>query len=127
MFGLQATWPMIAELGWLSPGRLHDLPHRSHDPLLRTLVCRLEQDFDGNGDASDAAWFAPWVLTQRQDIAKHVAAANPSQHSAPEHALRVLIELQGLERQGRHRDIVERRKALRDIHPSLYASYMRTR
>jgi len=33
----------------------------------------------------------------------------------------------GLERQGRHHDIVERRKALRDLHPSLYAAYMRTR
>lgn len=32
-----------------------------------------------------------------------------------------------LERQGRRRDIVEQRKTLRDLHPSLYPSYMKTR
>jgi hypothetical protein len=42
-------------------------------------------------------------------------------------SFRTLVELLGLERQGRQRDIVERRKTLRDLHPSLYAAYMRTR
>ncbi|SCK08316.1 hypothetical protein VAR608DRAFT_0233 [Variovorax sp. HW608] len=37
--------------------------------------------------------------------------------------MRLLLELLGLERQGRHHDVVERRKALRDTHPSLYAAY----
>jgi len=127
MFGLQATWPMIGELGWLSPGRLTDLLRRSEDPLLSALVRKFEADFEGAGDADDAAWFAAWVLTERSDIAEHVSAALASQYSAPERALRVLIELLGLERQGRQRDIVERRKALRDLHPSLYAAYMKTR
>lgn len=56
-----------------------------------------------------------------------VSAARPSQHSAAERALRALVELHGLERQGRKRDIVERRKTLRDLHPSLYPSYIKTR
>jgi len=47
--------------------------------------------------------------------------------TAPERAFRTLVELLGLERQGRQRDIIERRKTLRDLHPSLYAAYMRTR
>jgi len=59
LLGLPATWPLIAELGWLSPARL--------------------------------------------------------------------VELLGLERRGRQRDIVERRKTLRDLHPGLYAQYMRVR
>jgi len=127
MFGLQATWPMIAELGWLSPGRLTDLLHRAEDPMLSALVRKFEADFEGAGDGDDAAWFAAWVLTDRPDIARHVSAAQAAQHSAPERAFRVLIELLGLEHQGRQRDIVERRKALRDLHPSLYAAYMKTR
>lgn len=127
VFGLQATWPMIAELGWLSPARLTDLLHRCEDPLLSALVRKFKAHFEGAGDAGDAAWFAAWVLTERPDAAKHLSAAQPAQHSAPERALRVLVELLGLEHQGRQRDIVERRKALRDLHPSLYAAYMKTR
>src|SRR5205085_10397837 len=33
LFGLQATWPLLAELGWLSPARLDDLLRRCQDPL----------------------------------------------------------------------------------------------
>jgi hypothetical protein len=127
MLGLQATWPLIVELGWLSPARLTDLLKRSEDPLLSVLVRRFEANFEGAGDAEDAAWFAAWVLTERPDVARHMAAAQPAQHSAPERAFRVLIELLGLEHQGRQRDIVERRKMLRDLHPSLYAAYMKPR
>lgn len=127
MLGLRATWPLIAELGWLSPARLNDLLHRCRDPLLSALVRKFDAGFDGAGDVDDTAWFAAWVLTERPEVAEHVAAAQPSQHSAPERAFRVLIELLGLERQGRQRDIVERRKTLRDLHLSLYAAYMKTR
>jgi hypothetical protein len=109
MFGLQATWPMIAELGWLSPGRLTDLLHRSEDPLLSALVRKFEADFEGAGDADGAAWFAAWALTERPGVAKHASAAQPAQHSVPERAFRVLVELLGLDHQGRQRDIVERR------------------
>ena len=41
--------------------------------------------------------------------------------------MRLLLELLGLERQGRHRELVERRRALRDTHASLWCAYMRTR
>lgn len=127
MLGLQATWPLIVELGCLSPARLNDLLHRSEDPLLSLLARRFQANFEGTGDADDAAWFAAWVLTERPDVAKHMAAAQPGQHSAAERAFRVLIELLGLEHQGRQRDIVERRKVLRDLHPSLYMAYLKTR
>ena len=127
LFGLQATWPMLAELAWLSPRRMDDLARRSPDPLLPQLMRRFEADFEGAGDVSDLAWFAAWVLTQRPELCEHLAAAQASQHGAPEQAMRLLIELLGLERQGRHHDIVTRRKALRDLHASLYAAYMKNR
>ncbi|WP_372528001.1 hypothetical protein [Piscinibacter sp.] len=41
--------------------------------------------------------------------------------------MRLLIELIGLERQGRHHNVIERRKALRDMHPILYGAYMKSR
>ncbi len=127
LFGLQATWPLIAELGWLSPALLDELLRRCQDPLLFTLVRKFGENFDGDGTADDTAWFAAWVLTERPEVAEHLCAAQSSLHNPPERAFRVLVELLGLERQGRQRDIVDRRKTLRDLHPSLYAAYMRTR
>jgi len=124
---LQPTWTMLAELSWLSPQRLDDLARRSPDPLLPQLICSFEASFEGEGNVSDLAWFAAWVLTQRPELCEHLAAAQASQHTAPEQAMRLLVELLGLERQGRHHDIVARRKVLRDLHPSLYAAYMKTR
>ena len=41
--------------------------------------------------------------------------------------MRLLLELLGLERQGRQREIVQRRKDLRDAHAGLYACYMAAR
>lgn len=127
LLGLQPTWPLIVELGWLSPTRLTELLHRSEDPLLSVLARRFEANFDGSGDAEDCAWFAAWVLTERPDTAPYMAAAQPSQHDAPERAFRVLVELLGMEHQGRQRDIIERRTVLRNLHPSLYAAYMKSR
>ncbi|MBW8829014.1 MAG: hypothetical protein JF606_06210 [Burkholderiales bacterium] len=127
LFGLQATWPMLAELAWLSPRRLAELVPRSPDPLLPQLVRRFEADFEGAGEAADLAWFPAWVLAERPQLAEHLAAAQASQHSSPEQAMRLLVELLGLEHQGRHHDIVEKRKTLRELHPSLYAAYMKTR
>jgi hypothetical protein len=124
LLGLEATWPMLAELGWLSPLRLDDLGRRSPDPLLPQLMREFEAEFDGAGDASDLAWFAAWVLTQRPRLSEQLATAQASQHTPPEQAMRLLVELLGLERQGRHHDIIPRRKALRDLQPSLYAAYM---
>lgn len=66
-------------------------------------------------------------MTERPSLAPHVAQAQASQHSPPEQALRVLVELLGLERQGRHHDVIGHRKTLRGLHVSLYASYMATR
>ena len=41
--------------------------------------------------------------------------------------MRVMLELLGLERQGRQRDLIELRKTLRGLNGALYAAYMATR
>lgn len=125
--GLQATWPLLAELAWLAPARFGDVARRAPDPQLPRLLGDFERGFEGEGDARDLAWFPAWLLTERPALREHLAAAQSGQHTAAEQALRTLVELLGLEQQGRHHDIVARRKALRDLQPSLYASYMRTR
>lgn len=127
LLGLKATWALLAELAWLSPRRFDELVQRSGDPVLQPLVRKFTASFEGVGDESDLAWFPAWVLTDRTDLAEHLDAAKASQKSSPEQAMRTLLELLRLERQGRHHDIVARRKTLRDLHLSLYTAYMRTR
>jgi hypothetical protein len=131
LFGLQATWPLLAELGWLSPALLEDVAQRSPDPLLPQLMRRFDASVDagaqGGGENGDLSWFAAWVLTERPALREQLAVAQASLHSAPEQAMRLLVELLGLERQGRHADIVARRKVLRDLQPWLYAAYMKSR
>jgi hypothetical protein len=131
LFGLRATWPLLAELGWLSPALLEDVARRSPDPLLPQLMRSFEANFEagpqGAGEIGDLSWFAAWVLTERPALREQLALAQASEHSAPEQAMRLLVELLGLERQGRHADIVARRKVLRDLQPWLYAAYMKSR
>ena len=83
--------------------------------------------FEGDGNVADLAWFPAWVLTEKAGLARWLGETQPSRDSAPERAMRLLLELIGLERQGRHHEVVERRKALRGMHPSLYGAYMKTR
>lgn len=127
LHGLQASWGLLAELAWLAPTRLQTILAQSADPMLQPLLSQFERSFDGVGDAADLAWFPAWVLTERPNLASHLAQAQTGQCKAPEQALRVLVELLGLEHQGRHHDVIEQRKSLRALHGSLYTAYMAAR
>ena len=131
LYGLQATWGLLAELAWLSPNRLDALVQGAPDPTLPRLKGQFEAEFEATADPTDAAhelaWFPAWVLTERPQLVASLAQAQTSLHSAPEQAMRLLVNLLGLERQGRHHDIVSLRKSLRDLNPWLYGAYMRTR
>jgi hypothetical protein len=125
--GLQPNWGLLAELAWLSPVRLEAVLTHRPDPLLQPLLTRFGQGFEGAGDATDLAWFPAWVLTERPNLVAHLAQAQAGQHHAPEQAMRLMLELLGLEHQGRHHDVIARRKTLRGLHASLYAAYMASR
>ncbi|CAN5151852.1 hypothetical protein BH11PSE9_BH11PSE9_35330 [soil metagenome] len=129
--GLAATWPLWAELAWLAPRRFDMLTRRLADPLLDKLRKRFDAAFEGEGEGgdntADLVWFPAWVLTEQPAEARWLRGAQASRHDAPELALRTMLELLGLERQGRHHEVIERRKILRDTNASLYASYLRTR
>ncbi len=131
LLGLRATWPLLAELAWLSPKRLEVLIQTSHDPVLQRLKDQFDASFEPAGDSADAgqdlAWFPAWVLTCQPSEAAHLSQAQPGQHSAPEQAMRLLVNLLGLERQGRHHDIVAQRKNLRGLNAWLYGAYLLTR
>ena len=125
--GLDDCWALLAELAWLAPSRLDALLGHWRDPLLMRLHKRFDAEFDADAQAADLAWFPAWVLTQTPALAPHLATAQAGQHSEAERGMRLMLELLGLERQGRHREIVQHRCALRDLHPPLFAAYMATR
>ncbi len=125
--GIDACWPLLAELAWLAPQRLAALVPRLPDPLLQRPLARFGAEFDGAGDAGDLAWFPAWLANAQPALAPRLAAAEPGLHGAPERGLRLVVDLLGLERQGRHHELMQRRKALRDLHGGLFSAYMATR
>lgn len=125
--GPDGAWALLAELAWLAPTRLDGLLRRLQDPLLGRLHRRFDAEFDSDVQRVDWAWFPAWLLTQTPALAPHLAVAQAGQHSDAERGMRLMIELLGVERQGRHHDIVQRRRSLRDLHAPLYAAYMATR
>lgn len=125
--GLLANWGLLAESAWMSPQRLQAVIVQTDDPILAALVAKFELNFEDTGDGQHLAWFPAWVLTERPTLASALTQAQASQHSEPEQAMRILLALLGLERQGRQHDIVVARKSLRGLHGDLYAAYMATR
>jgi hypothetical protein len=124
---LDQAWGLLAELAWLSCERFDQLAKRLADPLLQRLLKSFDATFEGQGDVRDLAWFPAWVLTERPALSRPLSQAQRSLNTEPEQAMRLLLELLGLGRQGRHHDVIARRKSLRDAHVSLYAAYMKTR
>jgi hypothetical protein len=125
--GLEAVWPLLAELAWLSPSRLDSLLKRLNDSSVNALRKAFDASFEGTGELADLAWLPAWVLCAKTGLAPLVKQAVPSRDGDPERATRLMIELLSLERQGRHHELIERRRELRDLNGSLYAEYMKTR
>ena len=125
--GLGAAWPLLTELAWLSPGRFASLVTELSDPSLNALRRKFDAQFEGAGQTADLAWFPAWILVEKAALASRIREAQPSRQTSPERATRLLLQILDLERQGSQHDLVERRKALRDLHAGLYAAYLKTR
>jgi hypothetical protein len=125
--GLESALPLLTELAWLSPGRFAQLLNGVADTSIDVLRRKFDANFEGAGQTADLAWFPAWVLTEKPGLAALLREAQPSRQTAPERATRLLLQLLSLERQGNQHELVERRKALRDLHAGLYATYMKTR
>jgi hypothetical protein len=150
--GLDAAWPLLTELAWLSPQRFAELIERLADPLIDSLRKRFDGEFDasvddgvdrqgsvakernddddppGNASADlDLQWFPAWLLTDKPALATRLELAQPGRHTAAEQGLRLMLELLRLEHQGRQHDLIERRRTLRSLSPALFATYMKSR
>jgi hypothetical protein len=124
---LEATWPLLAELAWLAPDRFARLAGRLGDKSLDLLLKKFHAGFEGAGDGTDIAWFPAWVMIEKPALARLLGPAQPSTQTSAERAMRLLLELLSLERQGRHFELLDCRKKLQGLHASLYTCYMSTR
>lgn len=125
--GLDASWALLAELAWLAPRRFDALLPRLQDPLLTRLRRQFDAEFEGDGSEPDGAWFPAWVLCEKPALAARLSQAQPGLQRPPEQAMRALLDLLHLERQGRQHELPAQRKRLRDLQPALYAAYMKSR
>jgi hypothetical protein len=147
--GLDAAWPLLTELAWMSAPRFAELIERLADPLIDSLRRRFDGEFDASADDGvdrqgsaanddddpagnagadlDLQWFPAWLLTDKPALASRLELAQPGRHTAAEQGLRLMLELLRLEHQGRQHDLIERRRALRGLSPALFAAYMKSR
>ncbi|MCR4467902.1 hypothetical protein [Burkholderia sp. SCN-KJ] len=121
------AWPLLAELAWLAPTRFDILFSRLKDSSLDTLRRTFDASFDGSGDVVDLAWFPAWALIQKTGLAPLLKQAQPGRDNEPERAARLVLRLLALEREGRHHELMDSRRNLRDLHDPLYRLYMKTR
>jgi hypothetical protein len=124
---LDASWALLTELAWLAPQRFDMLLPRLRDPLLTRLRRQFDAEFEGDGQEPDSAWFPAWLLCEKPALAPRLGQAQPGLQRAPEQAMRLLLDLLHLERQGRQHDLPAQRRRLRELQPALYAAYMKSR
>jgi hypothetical protein len=123
--GADAAWPLLAEALWLAPARAAALLPQLADARLDKAVRRFEETFEA--DADGWAWLPAWALVDQPLLAGPLTAATPPPDSAPGDAFKLVMALLRLEREGRHREIVEHRSRLRSLSAPLFAAYMATR
>ena len=127
LMGLDAVWPLLAELAWLSPTRFEQLARALKDAMLQELLRCFTVDFDGSGETDDLMWFPAWVLTEEPRLAGLFVNAQPCRQTDPERAWQLMLALLKLEQEGRHHEMIEHRRRLQSLHGGLYRSYMKTR
>lgn len=125
--GFDAIWPLLAELAWMAPLRAQALVPLLELPALDRLVRGFDAEFEGEGAAEDFAWFPAWALIADGRLAEGLRLAQDGANTRPEYCARVVLGLLALERQGRHEELVESRRKLREAHPVLFARYMQDR
>lgn len=123
--GIDACWPWLTELCWLAPTRVPAVLAALPDHRLHKALRKFEAEFDLETERS--AWLPAWLAIDQPLLATPLAQAQAVGNGEPERAFRLVVGLILLEGVGRHHDIVARRKQLRDLQPTLFALYMRSR
>ena len=122
--GLDAAWPLLAELAWLAPVRFAQLAPELPAPGLHRLQAVFEREF--HSTVTDYAWFPAWSLIAYPNLHLVLASAK-SADSPPERCFRTVLDLLILERKGLQAEMIQKRKDLHAQHPDLFGFFMKTR
>jgi hypothetical protein len=125
--GVDAIWPFFAELSWMAARRAEKLADHLGIAELNKLVRSFNVEFDGDGMDNDFAYFPAWVLITNPQLADRFQGTQAGANTSAERCARLVLHLLVLERRGRHTDVAEGRKKLRDTHHWLFERYLRTR
>lgn len=125
--GFDAIWPLLAELAWMDSRRAQTLASRLALPELERLLRNFDAEFEGEDTPDNFAWFPAWALIADRRRAEGLRLAQNGANTGPERCARIVLGLLALERQGRHAELVEGRRKLREEHPALFARYMQDR
>jgi len=86
-----------------------------------------DAEFEGEGTPDDFAWFPAWALIADSRLGERLRLSQAGANTRSEHCARIVLGLLSCERQGRHAELVEGRRKLRELHPALFARYMQGR
>jgi hypothetical protein len=122
-----SIWPLLTELAWMAPQRGQALAPELTLPELDGLLRGFDAEFEGDGLPEDFAWFPAWSLIVDNRLAEATRLAQSGADTQPERCTWIVLALLKLERQGRHAELVEGRRKLRETHPWLFTRYMQDR
>ena len=127
IIGFDAIMPLLAELAWMAPQRAQALAPRMEVPVLDRLVRDFDAGFEAEGTPEDFSWFPAWALIADSRLGECLRLSQAGANTRAEYCARVVLGLLSCERQGRHAELVEGRRKLRELHPALFARYMQGR
>ncbi|BCG01584.1 hypothetical protein PPGU19_061520 (plasmid) [Paraburkholderia sp. PGU19] len=125
--GLDAAWPLLAELAWLAPARFAALLSALGDASLDALRRRFDAAFPGTGEVDDYAWFPAWLLVVKPALASRFGEARVQRDRAASRATALLGEILRREHEGDQHELVSLRQAFSRLHAGLFEAYMATR
>ncbi|WP_235012416.1 hypothetical protein [Caballeronia catudaia] len=125
--GLDAAWPLFAELAWLAPSRFAALIAGLRDASLDALRRRFDADFSGTGEIEDYMWFPAWLVVVKPALASRLGEARVQRDLPASRATALLGEVLRREHEGDQYELVTLREELSRLHTGLFDAYMATR
>jgi hypothetical protein len=125
--GMDAAWPLFAELAWLAPAKVAALFVTLRDASLDALRRRFDAEFPGTGEIEDYAWFPAWLLIREPAVAGKLGQARVQRDLPASRATALLGEILRREREGEQHGLIALRQDIRRLHAGLFDLYMATR
>ncbi|WP_063936333.1 hypothetical protein [Caballeronia temeraria] len=125
--GLDAAWPLFAELAWLAPSRFAALIAGLRDASLDALRRHFDADFSGTGEIEDYTWFPAWLVVVKPALASRLGEARVQRDLPASRATALLGEILRREHEGDQYELVTLREELSRLHTGLFDAYMATR